>query len=158
VHGSACKLFEISVFVLSHCFNECFKDERLETIGKGPVGEVWKARRKSDGAILACKSVPVSKVNVSSIQDALAVFSGTPSPYLMYYVETFEHDSTFYLVGELSEGPTLRMLLTNAKTSKTDFPEPVFHSASLFAILLWLFFLIVSADSLALSHANDPWY
>ena len=93
--------------------NERF--ELLEQIGKGGMGVVWKARRESDGSIVALKllhSIYLDEPDyIARFEREVDISMSIESPYIVKTIGYGTRDGVPYMAMEYVEGQSLRQLL-----------------------------------------------
>ncbi len=96
--------------------------------GEGSFSEVYRVRRKSDGAIYAMKKVKMGKLSSKEKENALnevRILASVNHPNVIGYKEAFFEDSTncLCLVMENADGGDLLMLINNHKKANSNFSE-----------------------------------
>lgn len=97
-------------------------------LGEGSFSEVYKVKRKSDGAIYAMKKVKMGKLAPKEKENALnevRILASVNHPNVIGYKEAFFEDITncLCLVMENADGGDLMQKITNHKKAGTDFTE-----------------------------------
>lgn len=97
-------------------------------LGEGSFSEVYRVKRKSDGAIYAMKKVKMGKLSAKEKENALnevRILASVNHPNVIGYKEAFFEDSTncLCLVMENADGGDLLMLINNHKKGNTTFTE-----------------------------------
>lgn len=77
-----------------------FQDE----LGKGSFGTVFRARRRSDGEMVAVKVIPVdSDAQCEELMREIDVLRGSDHPCVVKYMETYLFQQTLWVVMEFCE-------------------------------------------------------
>src|SRR5687768_8510381 len=76
--------------------------ELLERIGKGAFGEVWKARNKSSGEIVAIKIIDLDEAEdeIEDIRREIHLQQRVSSPYIVKIYGSFVDDTKLWIVME----------------------------------------------------------
>lgn len=87
--------------------------ERLECIGSGSFGQVFKARDVSTGELVALKLVDLEKADdeIDVIQREIKVMSQISNPYVVQYYSSLMKGSTLCIVMEYMSAGSLKQLL-----------------------------------------------
>lgn len=87
--------------------------EKLECIGRGSFGEVFKGIEKSTGRTVALKLVDLEKADdeIDIIQREIKVMSEISNPYVVQYHTSLMKGSTLWIVMEYMSGGSLKNLL-----------------------------------------------
>lgn len=87
--------------------------EKLECIGKGSFGEVYKGREISSGKIVALKLVDLEKADeeIDVIQREIKVMSQISNPHVVQYYTSLMRGSTLCIVMEFMSGGSLKDLI-----------------------------------------------
>ena len=96
--------------------------------GEGSFSEVYRVKRKSDGAVYAMKIVKMGKLSAKEKENALnevRILASVNHPNVIGYKEAFFEDSSncLCLVMENADGGDLLMLINNHKKANTNFTE-----------------------------------
>ena len=72
-------------------------------LGKGSFGTVFKARRKSDGALFAIKVIPVEggEAEWESLAREISVLRDCEHECIVSYIETYYYANTLWVVMEV---------------------------------------------------------
>ena len=117
---------------LSQCAKFLDKKTHLLTFiccsGEGSFSEVYRVKRKSDGAIYAMKKVKMGKLSSKEKENALnevRILASVNHPNVIGYKEAFFEDNTGCLcvVMEFADGGDLLMMINNHKKSNSQFTE-----------------------------------
>ena len=76
---------------------------KLESLGAGKYGEVYKAKNKITGEVVAIKKIPKNKVKLLNFQrevEMLEKVEQSCKKYLLCYIDNFEDEDNYYLVTE----------------------------------------------------------
>mmetsp|Transcript_12665 Transcript_12665/g.30046 ORF Transcript_12665/g.30046 Transcript_12665/m.30046 type:complete len:339 (-) Transcript_12665:119-1135(-) len=83
--------------------------EKLEIVGKGTFGEVWKARSKESGELLAIKKIATQKtdgkamgLDVTALRE-IKILKELKSPAIVNLKDVFTHKKSIFLVLEFLE-------------------------------------------------------
>ena len=74
--------------------------EKLECLGKGSFGSVYKMIRKQDSKIVAVKVIHIERDNVSSINKEIHILKSCDSEFVVRYYGCYKKDDklwVFYL-------------------------------------------------------------
>eukprot|EP00178_Gracilaria_changii_P023257 TRINITY_DN70582_c0_g1_i1.p1 TRINITY_DN70582_c0_g1~~TRINITY_DN70582_c0_g1_i1.p1 ORF type:complete len:474 (-),score=72.72 TRINITY_DN70582_c0_g1_i1:1046-2467(-) len=87
--------------------------EKLECIGKGSFGEVFKGREISTGKIVALKLVDLEKMDeeIDVIQREIEVMRQISNPYVVQYYSSLMEGSTLWIVMEYMSAGSLKELI-----------------------------------------------
>ncbi|KAI0558127.1 Serine/threonine protein kinase SvkA [Gracilaria domingensis] len=87
--------------------------EKLECIGKGSFGEVFKGREISTGKIVALKLVDLEKMDeeIDVIQREIEVMRQISNPYVVQYYTSVMEGSTLWIVMEYMSAGSLKELI-----------------------------------------------
>jgi len=104
--------------------------ELQKLIGEGSYGKVYRALRKTDGKIVAIKTVNITRMDRVGIQSALneiRILNSVNSENIVGYYEAFLDNSETHLwvVMEFVGGGDLACAIRLAKKEKKSFPERV---------------------------------
>lgn len=87
--------------------------EKLECIGRGSFGEVYKGRELATGQIVALKLVDLEKADdeIEVIQREIKVMSQISNPHVVKYHSSLMKGSTLWIVMEFMSGGSLKELI-----------------------------------------------
>ena len=96
--------------------------------GEGSFSEVYRVKRKSDGAVYAMKKVKMGKLSAKEKDNSLnevRILASINHPNVIGYKEAFFEDATNTLnvVMEFADGGDLLMKINNHKKLNTNFTE-----------------------------------
>ena len=82
--------------------NENYLDvyDKLELLGKGSFGDVYKVRRKNDKEIRALKEIKKKALKVSELKNEINILKEIDHPNIMTIYEYFEDENYLYIVME----------------------------------------------------------
>ena len=82
--------------------NENYLDvyDKLEILGKGAFGDVYKVRRKNDKEIRALKAIKKNSLKVSELKNEINILKEIDHPNIMNIYEFFEDENYLYIVME----------------------------------------------------------
>jgi serine/threonine protein kinase len=82
---------------------------KLERIGKGTFGKVYRCRRRSDGAFFAVKEIDIENESIlHQVLKEITIMEKTQdSPYMIKYIQHFEMKDTILIVMELADDGNL---------------------------------------------------
>ena len=82
--------------------NENYLDvyDKLEILGQGSFGDVYKVRRKNDKEIRALKAIKKKSLKVSELKNEINILKKIDHPNIMTIYEFFEDDDYLYIVME----------------------------------------------------------
>ena len=90
--------------------------ERIRTVGRGAYGVVILCQRRSDGALVIIKEIPVEEMTIEERQSALnevKVLDMLDHPNIVAYFDSFVEDKALMIVMEYAEGGTIFEFLQN---------------------------------------------
>jgi serine/threonine-protein kinase 24/25/MST4 len=84
--------------------------EMIERVGRGSFGEVWKARNKQTGDVVAVKLINLeeSEEDIEVIQDEVHVQRSIKCDQIVRIYESFTHGHTLWIVMELAAGGSVK--------------------------------------------------
>ncbi|PXF45764.1 Serine/threonine-protein kinase svkA [Gracilariopsis chorda] len=87
--------------------------EKLECIGKGTFGEVFKGRELSTGKIVALKLIDLEKMDeeIDVIQREIEVMRQISNPYVVQYHTSLMQGSTLWIIMEFMSAGSLKELI-----------------------------------------------
>lgn len=87
--------------------------EKLECIGKGTFGEVFKGRDLSTGKIVALKLIDLEKMDeeIDVIQREIEVMRQISNPYVVQYYTSLMKGSTLWIIMEFMSAGSLKELI-----------------------------------------------
>lgn len=100
--------------------------ETLESLGKGTYGQVYRVRRRVDGAVMVLKQVSMQGLSDSERKDALneaEVMSQIQHQHVIRYYSSFLEDDTLSILMEYAPGGDLGQTIKRAKASGTPLSE-----------------------------------
>eukprot|EP00349_Pseudokeronopsis_sp_Brazil_P000489 CAMPEP_0202963694 /NCGR_PEP_ID=MMETSP1396-20130829/7709_1 /ASSEMBLY_ACC=CAM_ASM_000872 /TAXON_ID= /ORGANISM="Pseudokeronopsis sp., Strain Brazil" /LENGTH=158 /DNA_ID=CAMNT_0049685129 /DNA_START=13 /DNA_END=489 /DNA_ORIENTATION=+ len=100
----------------------------MQKLGEGAFSQVFKVKRKNDGAEYAMKKVKMMKLSEKEKQNALnevRILASIQHPNIIGYKEAFFEDSTGSLcvIMEYADGGDLLKIITNHKKKLSCFTE-----------------------------------
>ena len=109
----------------------------VELLGKGAFGSVYHVKKDSGETSYAMKELPMEAISAlnpetdaagqeataSSLKREVQILSNLHHPHIIRYYESFQQDSTFYIVMELVEGATLLDHLNSLAEKAESMPE-----------------------------------
>lgn len=107
----------------------------IAPIGKGSYGEVWKAKDKTSGKILAIKIIQKHRLNpidIQSMKDEVAILkslSSNPRCHqgIVCYYGTFDCDKRFCVAMEYIDGKTMAWVIDRIGLKNTELPSDLLH-------------------------------
>ena len=87
---------------------------KLDRVGRGSYGEVWKVRRHSDGVELVMKEVSmvgISEQEEREILNETSCMMQLSHPHIVAYVGSFLEHGSLHIVMELASGGDLQCLI-----------------------------------------------
>jgi serine/threonine-protein kinase len=98
--------------------------ELLEILGRGGMGEVWKARQISLGRTVAIKLLPPKLAQdpefVARFEKEAAALAALSHPNIIQIIDRGQAGDHYYFVMELVEGRSLREVIQNTRLSAQD--------------------------------------
>ena len=97
-------------------------------LGEGSFSEVYRVKRKSDGAVYAMKKVKMGKLSAKEKENALnevRILASVNHPNVIGYKEAFfdEPSGALCIVMEFAEGGDLQAKINEHKKNATEFDE-----------------------------------
>jgi NIMA (never in mitosis gene a)-related kinase len=95
-------------------------------LGEGSFSEVYRVKRRSDGAVYAMKKVKMGKLSVKEKENALnevRILASVNHPNVIGYKEAFFEDMCLCVVMENADGGDLLQMIDNHKKKNTNFTE-----------------------------------
>jgi len=93
--------------------------EKLEVLGEGSYGSVFKALNRTDGKIYAVKVVPTEN-DLSEVEKEIKILKQCKSPYIVDYHGSFKKDKKLWIVLEYCGGGSIADLLFIQKKPLTE--------------------------------------
>eukprot|EP01080_Neovahlkampfia_damariscottae_P002831 gene2831-4238_t len=93
--------------------------EKLEVLGEGSYGIVWKALHKIDGKICAVKVVKVED-DISEVEKEVKILKQCKSPYIVGYHGTYLKNNKLWIALEYCGGGSLADILTLLQETLTE--------------------------------------
>jgi NIMA (never in mitosis gene a)-related kinase len=100
----------------------------LKPLGKGTYGNVYKARRESDGAVYAVKAVSLASLNHREMEDSvneIRLMASFNSPFIIRFYEAFCDCKRLCVVTEYCRLGDLAHLIDRKKKKHKQFREEV---------------------------------
>mmetsp|Transcript_1680 Transcript_1680/g.3125 ORF Transcript_1680/g.3125 Transcript_1680/m.3125 type:complete len:903 (-) Transcript_1680:2372-5080(-) len=102
--------------------------EILKAIGKGKFAVVYRAKRKSDGEIVALKRISVDTVDDKTREKCLKevkLLQSLDHPNIIRYMDSFINDNDLVIVFEWAAAGDLKRQLRKAQEKETPFEERI---------------------------------
>ena len=96
--------------------------QKIEKIGAGGYGKVYKVLSKKDNNYYAMKKISVID---EEVQNEIKILSTIDSEYIVKYYGSFTHDKKLYIIMELCDNFDLRKLIDQYKEKKKSIPSNV---------------------------------
>ena len=122
------KYFNYNIGKRSSALHWKSRDLTLLLVGEGSFSEVYRVKRKSDGAVYAMKKVKMGKLSSKEKENSLnevRILASVNHPNVIGYKEAFFEEGTNCLcvVMENADGGDLLMMINNHKKANTKFTE-----------------------------------
>ena len=122
------KYFNYNIGKRSSALNWDSRDLTYLLVGEGSFSEVYRVKRKSDGAVYAMKKVKMGKLSSKEKENSLnevRILASVNHPNVIGYKEAFFEEGTNCLcvVMENADGGDLLMMINNHKKANTKFTE-----------------------------------
>ena len=122
------KYFNYNIGKRSSELNCNSRDLTYLLVGEGSFSEVYRVKRKSDGAVYAMKKVKMGKLSSKEKENSLnevRILASVNHPNVIGYKEAFFEEGTNCLcvVMENADGGDLLMMINNHKKANTKFTE-----------------------------------
>lgn len=87
--------------------------EKVECVGKGSFGEVYRGREVATGKVVALKLIDLEKADeeIEVLQREIKVMSQISNPYVVQYYSSLMKGSTLWIIMEFMSGGSLKELL-----------------------------------------------
>jgi len=97
--------------------------EKIEKIGTGGYGKVYKVLSKKDNCYYAMKKISIIDKADETAQNEIKILSKIDSEYIVKYYGSFIHDKKLYIIMELCDNFDLRKLIDHYKEKKKLIPK-----------------------------------
>ena len=94
--------------------------QKIEKIGEGGYGKVFKVLSKKDNKYYAMKKI--SDID-EAVQNEIKILSTIDSEYIVKYYGSFTHNKKLYIIMELCDNIDLRKLIDQYKEKKKFIPN-----------------------------------
>ena len=101
---------------------------KIDNLGNGQFGDVYKMKSKLNGQMYAIKEVKIQKGNNKSLMREEYIMGSISHPNIVHLYKTFEENNSCYFVSELIQGQNLEKLLRIfKKKSKSIYKSAFSH-------------------------------
>eukprot|EP00996_Jenningsia_fusiforme_P005014 NODE_590_length_2070_cov_27.005938_g544_i0.p1 GENE.NODE_590_length_2070_cov_27.005938_g544_i0~~NODE_590_length_2070_cov_27.005938_g544_i0.p1 ORF type:complete len:495 (+),score=125.22 NODE_590_length_2070_cov_27.005938_g544_i0:335-1819(+) len=117
----------------------------VKQIGKGAFGEAALVQSKSNGQRFICKEIHLEQMpddEKEAARKEVAILSQFSHPNIVRYHDSFEVNTSLYIIMEFADGGDISKRIAEMKSAKSNFPEE--------QILNWFVQI-----SMALKHLHD---